>query len=103
MHHAFNMSSKVQSLAQHGQPGITYCIDRPQDAGYYYVAAQNNGSQTFNLTMTVSVKSEDVKFKKPFSGESATVTVQPGQRQVALLRIRKFNVAFSASTAWSLG
>lgn len=67
------------------------------------MAAQNNGSQTFNLTMTVSVKSDDVKFKRPFSGESATLTVAPGQRQIALLRIRKFNIAFSASTSWTLG
>ena len=72
------MSSKLTAMTKEQQPNISYCIDRPKDAGYYFVFAKNSGTKTLSLTFKVNIESQDIKFKKPYSGSSATLVVTPG-------------------------
>ncbi len=67
--YAMTSSKLVKSIE--GCPGVSYCVDRTDDGGYYYMAAWNKGSMAFSIKLVAVEISDNMKFKKPFSGNEA--------------------------------
>ena len=65
------LSSNRKSLDSAGAPGVTYCVDRTDDGGYYYVAAWNTGDLAFSIKLVAVQISDNMKFKKPFLSNEA--------------------------------
>lgn len=49
--YAMRLSKQKKSLDGNGAPGITYCVDRTDDGGYYYMAAWNTGELAFSIKL----------------------------------------------------
>ena len=47
--------------------GISYCVDRTEDGGYYYMAAKNDSQTNFVIKIQATQISDNMKFKKPFT------------------------------------
>jgi hypothetical protein len=45
---------------------VSYCVDRTDDGGYYYMAAWNNGQYAFSIKLVAVEMSDNMKMKAPF-------------------------------------
>lgn len=90
--YAMTQSKLVKSIE--GCPGVSYCVDRTDDGGYYYMAAWNRGVMAFSIKLVAVEMSDNMKFKSPFSGNEAQLMVAPGESKIALIRIKQNSFKF---------
>lgn len=69
--YAMRLSKQKKCLDSAGAPGVTYCVDRTDHGGYYYMAAWNTGQLAFSIKLVAVQISDNMNFKKPFLSNEA--------------------------------
>lgn len=95
LYHAQNISQRKRNYSHRHEPDVWKCFDQTDD-GFFYYAVWNEGKKKIQSQIGFG-KMQGMKLKKPFSGNSIQLSVEPGQNAVALLRVKDYKDVSSLS------